>query len=425
MHPPPTLAGKSPTRCWIGAHLTTSTERAPTTRQRVIFLALMLLSQAVMALSFNTAGIVAPVATRELGLRPEAVGPYVTLCALFGGVGGIFLAGSVRRYGGVRSLQFGLGLTLAGILLAATGNLWLVFLSTIPLGMGGSMLPIATIHLIARMAPPGRAGLVFAINQCGAPLGIGAGGVLIPLLLRQMDWRGVLMLLGLVVAVMAAAIQSVRAVADADRSTMAHAQRPNLLEPLRLVLRHAGLRSLLPMSIIYMMTMSAGMGYLVSYANLELGKTLLLAGTALACAHAASVASRLTMGWMLDRIGRPFQVLGGFGVAGGLAGLLLGALGLLAADPSDALLITVAALFGAFGFGWTAVWFASIARLAPEGQRAAAASGMNLFQMMGALTGPLVFSILARATGQMATGFFVLSLMSLAAGGWLLWQKRR
>jgi MFS family permease len=385
----------------------------------------MFLCQAVMALSFNTAGIVAPVATRELGLRPEALGPYVTLSALFGGVGGVFLAGWVRRYGGVRSLQFGLAFTLAGILLAATGNVWLIALSTVPLGMGGSMLPIATIHLIARMAPPGRAGLVFAINQCGAPTGIGAGGILIPLLLRQMGWQAVLMLLGLVVAVMAAAIQSVRAVADADRSAGAVAHRPNLLEPLRLVWRHAALRSLLPMSVIYMMTMSAGMGYLVSYANLELGKTLLVAGTSLAVAHVASITARLAMGWLLDRVGRPFQALGGFGIGTGVTGLLLGALGLLAADPSDGVLLVVTALFGAFGFGWTAVWFASIARLAPEGQRAAAASGMNLFQMLGALAGPLVFSVLARATGQMAAGFFALSLLSLASGVWLLAGRRR
>jgi len=385
----------------------------------------MLLTQSVLALSFNTAGIVAPVATRDLGVRPEAVGPYFTLCALFGGVGGILLTGMVRRHGGVRTLQLGLGLTLVGVLLAATGNLWLVVFSTLWLGVGGSLLPVSTIHLISRMAPPGRAGLVFAINQCGAPLGIGAGGVLIPLLLRQMDWRSVLLLLALVIVAMALAIQSVRAIADADRSALAPAQRPRLLEPLRLVWRHAGLRSLLAISVIYMATMSAGMGYLVSYANLELDKTLLLAGTALALAHTASVLARLSLGWMLDRIGRPFQVLGAMGIGGGITGLLLGALGLLRADPSDAVLLTVAALFGAFAFGWTAVWFASIARLAPEGQRAAAASGMNLYQMLGALVGPLAFSLLAGSTGLMAVGFVVLSLLSLVAGVWLLVARRR
>lgn len=53
-------------------------------------------------------------------------------------------------------------------------------------------------------------------------------------------------------------------------------------------------------------------------------------------------------------------------------------------------------------------------------QRAAAASGMNLYQMLGALVGPLAFSLLAGATGKMAAGFVALSLMSLGAGVWLL-----
>jgi MFS family permease len=392
-----------------------------TTPQLFAFFALTFLTTGVLALSFNTAGIVAPVATRALGVGPGAIGPYFTLLSLAAGIGGLFLMGLVRRHGGVRTLQVALVLTLIGHLLAATGNLWLVCLSCLWLGFGGSLLPIATIHLLARMAPPGRAGLVFAINQCGPPIGIGAGGVLIPLLLRHTDWRGVLLVLALVVLAMALALQLVRARADADRSAAAPTQRPNLLAPLKLAWTHPELRSLLPVSIVYMTTMSAGMSYLVSYVNLELDKTLLMAGTALAAAHVASVVARLTLGWILDRVGRHFQVIGALGIGAGISGLLLGGLD---RDSSDAVLLSLAALFGAFAFGWTALYFASVARLAPEGQRAAAASGMNLFQMLGALSGPLLFSVLASLTGRMAFGFVVLSLLSLVVGAWLLWSRR-
>jgi MFS family permease len=190
----------------------------------------------------------------------------------------------------------------------------------------------------------------------------------------------------------------------------------------QLAWRHPALRALLPILIVYMATMSGGMGYLVTYANLELERTLLIAGTAYAAAHAASVAARLTLGWLLDRIGRHFQVIGALGIGAGLTGLLLGNLD---PDASNATLVALAALFGWFAFGWTAVYFATVARIAPEGQRAAAASGMNLFQMIGSLAGPLAISLLATLTGRIADGFLVLALISLAAGAWLMLRRRQ
>jgi hypothetical protein len=43
--------------------------------------------------------------------------------------------------------------------------------------------------------------------------------------------------------------------------------------------------------------------------------------------------------------------------------------------------------------------------------------------MIGALAGPLVFSLLASLTGRLAWGFVVLSLLSLGAGVWLVLKR--
>lgn len=137
-----------------------------------------LLMQTVAAFMGQMLPVLAPLMTRDAGLRPENVGHFAALNAagvvLFLVFGGPLL----KRFGPVRSLQAGMALATLGLALALLGTLPALLLASLVLGIGYGPTPPAGSRILAATAPPRHRTLIFSIKQAGAPLGATLAGLL-------------------------------------------------------------------------------------------------------------------------------------------------------------------------------------------------------------------------------------------------------
>jgi MFS family permease len=383
----------------------------------VPFLIVMVLAQAVLSVCFNAPGVIAPVAAPALGLTTAALGPYVGAVGIASLAGGMFIDGVIRRYGGARTLQLAVFVSVAGVWLAASGNLALMALSSVVLGFGGGMMVPPAILLVSRVTPPERTGLVFAINQCGVPLGFGLAGVVFPLLLKFTDWRMSLVIVSLVVLSMAMFIQPMRAALDAERNPRAPLGGRALMEPMRLAWREPRLRLLGWMAFSLMTVQMSFLSYLVSYVKIGLGFSHIQAGAALFMSQVAAVVVRLIFGWLIDRLGRYWLVLGLVGLGSGLSSLGVAA---LVPDLPYVAIAAMAVLAGGCVMGWNALYFAAVSREAPEGRAGTAVGGTQIFTAIGGVVGPLIMAAVLDAGGSYGLGFAIVSVFSLAIGVRLL-----
>lgn len=378
-----------------------------------VFLSVMVYAQAMLAVTFNAVGVLGPVAAPALGYSTAAIGPYVAGVSAASLAGGLLMDGVLRRHGGARTLQISATLGTVGTLMAATGSLPLVALSCVVVGWSGGMLVPASIHLLTRQTPPERMGMVFAINQCGIPAGFGLAGVALPALLLVMDWQWTLVVVAVLMASVIVALQPMRAALDADRDPAAPLGGRSLLAPIRLAWGHPTLRVLGWLAFSFMTVQQSMLSYIVSYVNLELGHSHIAAGGILLIATVAAVVMRLVMGWLLDRMGRHLKVLGVIGFSAGLVSVLLG---FAAPGWPYAAVVLLGVLAGASMMGWNAVYFAAVAKFAPEGRSGTAVGGTQVFTAVGATVGPMIFASILGVTGRYSVAFMALSVFSLAMG---------
>ena len=71
---------------------------------------------------------IAPMIATDLGVESSLIGTYVCCIYVSGSVSAVIGGMLVRRYGGIHVSQFCLLLTTIGLLLSASGNLWLMAL---------------------------------------------------------------------------------------------------------------------------------------------------------------------------------------------------------------------------------------------------------------------------------------------------------
>jgi len=385
-------------------------------------LAVLTAAQVVLAGAYNGApGIIGPVAAPELGFAPQVLGTYVGAVSVASLLGGMFIDGVLRRYGGARTLQIALVLIGTGVLLVASGNIALVLLSSVAVGVGGGIVVPAALQLLSRVTPPGRLGLVLAINQCGIPIGLGLAGVVMPLLIALTSWQATLTVYAVLLLVITIVLQTMRDKLDVHRDPNARLAGRALLASLKLAWSIPKLRLLGWMSFFYMTVQICLMAYLVSYVHLELGHSFVAAGAVLMASQIAAVTVRLILGVMLDRVGGHLAILGVLGLGSGLTALALGA---ARADWSYAAIVVIGALAGGFMMSWNAVYFAAIAHFAPQGRSGTAAGGTQIFTMVGATVGPLIFQAIVTWSGRYSTAFMVLSVFCLPMALRLLLQKR-
>jgi nitrate/nitrite transporter NarK len=273
--------------------------------------------------------------------------------------------------------------------------------------------------VLARTTPPHRYALVFSIKQTGVPAGGALAGALVPVVLAVagVAWSqtqiAVLCLVGIALA------QMLRTELDLGRDPKSRAPAlAQLTRPIRFVLANDRLRRLALCTLVFSAVQVCLTSYLVSFLTKDLTWTLVAAGLALAVTNIAGVCGRIVWGVLADRTGSARWTLFGLALAMALASVAMNA---LHADTSQFIVIVLLAVYGATAVGWNGVYLATVARLVPIEQAAAATSGSLFFTFFGVVLGPPLFGLIAGASNDLGRAFALLAVPL----SWTLWTLGR
>ena len=371
--------------------------------------------QIAASLALSAAPVLAPAVAPGLGIAPERVGLFVGMAYLFAMLSGLVTGRWVAALGATRVSQCVLLLIADGVVVATGGGAFVLLAAAALIGVGyGAVTPAAAAGL-GRPAPAGSPGLFFALKQTGVPIGVGLAGLLMPLGLATIGWRGSAWLAAGAVVLLAVVLVPV--VPRLDPRVATESAPVSAWTSLADAMRVPVLRRLSLVSLAFAMTQLGFLTFVVSLLHLERGMSLGLAAGLLAASQAVCTVMRVVMGHIADRWVSPRVLLGGLGLAMSASCL---SLALLPRSAGLALTTIVVLACGATAMGWNGVYFAELIRNVPRERVAAAAGGTQFFTFGGSMLGPVLFGALVHLGGSYSLGYACFALLGLVAGGALL-----
>ena len=374
-------------------------------------LSAMMLVQAMTAMAVVTVPVLAPEIAASLDIDSAAVGLYQST-AFAGAAFLTLLSGSlVLRHGGIRVNQASVVISAAGVGLAVAGSVPVVALGAVLAGVGYGLATPGASHVLARVTPPGRRGLVFSVKQSAVTLGGLVAGVLFPSVAERFGWVWAIALACAMVASAALLIQPLRARLDDDRDP---AHRVRIDAPgrsVRLVVTTPRLRPIALVAFSYGAMQLSLFAFLVTYLVQRAGLDLVSAGLLFAVMQGAGFVARIGWGWVSDRwiSARPLLAILGAGTVASTAV----ATGFSEAWPFAGLAVASAAL-GLTAVGWNGVYLAEVSRAVPMDKVGLATGGVLMFTFVGVVVGPSTFGAIVAATGSYAAAFIALDALVLA-----------
>ena len=366
--------------------------------------------QTGVALVIFAPPVLAPAATRTMGLDPSTVGVFTSLVYLFAAIAAVSSARPVAALGALRASQVCLLLCAAGIALVATASLPLVLLGAMLLGLGyGPVTPSSAIILVSTLPARFRS-LGFSVKQTGVPVGAGTCGLAIPALVAAFDWQ--VAACALAAAAVAGAVLCQPLQRDFDEGVRGSGPSASTspLGSLALVWRLPRLRELAIGSFVFAGIQMCVVTYLVVFLT-ETGLSLAAAGLAMTCAMVGGLVGRIGWGWVADNLLAPRRTLA-------LVSLLMGvtSLGLACVAPAWPLaaVIALSVAAGLSSIAWNGVYLAEVAHRAPPGMATAATGGTMFCTYAGVMVWPTVFYVAHAATGSYVASFVLVGLLGLA-----------
>ena len=272
---------------------------------------------------------------RELGEGRGAVAAVQSAVMLLGGLGAPLVGSALDRWGPRRLFQ-------SGAVVAALGLVWASQTHTLPAlvlaygvvaGAGLAALGSTPNMVVVAQWFPGRRARAIALADLGTPAG---GFLLVPLaqlVVERWGWRAALQLLaGMLVVLVVPANAGQR---------LPPAASPVAARPLGTALRTRTFWALVALRFCIGVGFTLVNTHVVALA-IDAGVGPLRAAAALAAVALVSVAGRLGVGWLTDRVGPAPALSFAFGTA--LAGV--GCLGLLAATGQPGWLVAFVACYG-------------------------------------------------------------------------------
>ncbi|MFN9123585.1 MAG: MFS transporter [bacterium] len=366
--------------------------------------------QAGVALVIFAPPVLAPAATRTMGLDPSTVGVFTSLVYLFAAIAAVSSARPVAALGALRASQICLLLCAAGIALVATAWLPLVVLGAVLLGLGyGPVTPSSAIILVSTLPARFRS-LGFSVKQTGVPVGAGVCGLAIPALVAAFDWQVAAWALAAAAVAGAVLCQPLQRDFDEGVRGSGPSASTSPLGSLALVWRLSRLRELAIGSFVFAGIQMCVVTYLVVFLT-GTGLGLAAAGLAMTCAMIGGLVGRIGWGWVADNLLAPRRTLA-------LVSLLMGmtSLGLACVQPSWPLaaVIAMSAAAGLSSIAWNGVYLAEVAHRAPPGMATAATGGTVFCTYAGVMVWPTVFYVAHAATGSYVASFVLVGLLGLA-----------
>ncbi|MDC1311371.1 MFS transporter [Burkholderiales bacterium] len=382
-----------------------------------MFIASLLVTLAVQiqaSLVVFTPPILAPVAQGDVGVSAASVGLIIALIYLSSVPSALFSGLLIGRLGAIRVSQLCVLCASLGIVLMSTGDVFLIVLGALVVGLGYGAVTPSSSTVLADQAPMNMRSLVFSIKQTGVPIGGALAGALVPFLMYYFGWKETAIIIGLTgvfVILFAQAIQK-----TVDRQSLnapSEIQSFRLLEPLRLVFSHRGLRELALSSFAFSgMQMSLG-SYLVVMLTEQAQLTVSMAGSALSIAMIAGAIARLFWALLADYGFSPRSVLGFLGL---LMGVSAGAICLVHPTYPIILIYVFSFFFGASAVGWNGIYIAEVARIAPPGWAGAATGASLAMTYSGVVLLPTFFWLIHLLTESYVWGFLALGTFTIWRG---------
>ena len=373
-------------------------------------LSAMMLVQAMTAMAVVTVPVLAPEIAAALAIDTATVGFYQS-AAFIGAAFLTLMSGSlVLRHGGVRVNQASVVVSAAGVALAVTGSVPIVVLGAVLAGMGYGLATPGASHVLARITPPARRGLVFSIKQSAVTLGGLAAGVLFPPIAERFGWEWAIVLACCMVVSAALIIQPLRTRLDDDRNPAHRVRIGAPGQSVRLVLSTPRLQPIALVAFSFGAMQLSLFAFLVTYLVERVGLDLVTAGLMFAVMQGAGFVGRVGWGWVTDRwIGaRPLLAALGAGTIASTAA----AIAFSDAWPLAGLVAGCAAL-GLTAVGWNGIYLAEVARAVPIDKVGPATGGIMMFTYVGVVLGPTAFGTIVATTGSYAAAFIAIDALVL------------
>ena len=374
-------------------------------------LSAMMLVQTMTAMAVVTVPVLAPEIAASLAIDAAAVGFYQST-AFVGAAFLTLMSGSlVLRHGGVRVNQASVVLSAAGVGLAIAGSVPLVALGAVLAGMGYGLATPGASHVLARVTPPARRGLVFSIKQSAVPLGGLVAGVLFPPVAERFGWVWAIALACAMVASAALVIQPLRERLDDDRDPRHRVRIDAPGQSVRIIFATPRLRPIALVAFSFGAMQLCLFAFYVTYLVERVELDLVTAGALFAVMQGAGFVARIGWGWVSDRwiSARPLlAVLGAGTVASTVA-----ATGFSHAWPLAGLAVASAAL-GLTAVGWNGVYLAEVSRAVPMNKVGLATGGVLMFTFVGVVLGPSTFGAIVAMTGSYTAAFIAMDVLVLA-----------
>jgi MFS family permease len=377
-------------------------------RHRWLPLAITLAIQAMVAAAVLAIPAVAPRVAGSLGISVTYVGLFVSVAYAAAILASLASGTATARYGSIRISQVSLILCAAGLVLCTIPSPWTLALGAVLVGLGYGPITPASSHLLARTTPVHRIALVFSVKQTGVPLGGVLAGALVPGLQAMVGWQAAVACVAGLCVLCACAAQSLRKRFDVDRDVSRRLALGQLLEPVRLVMRHPPLRLLAVSSFLFAFAQVSLTAYAVTYLASDLRYGLVAAGAMFAVSQSGGVLGRVWWGYVSDRwLGARRMLV--------VLGALMSACALATASLQPALPTVLVGgvlfVFGASAIGWNGVYLSEVARAAPAGQAGIATGGTLAITFLGNVLGPAVFGAIAGLFGSYRAGFLAVALI--------------
>ncbi|MCB1741281.1 MAG: MFS transporter [Gammaproteobacteria bacterium] len=357
------------------------------------------------AFSVYSTAVLAPEVGASLDADPKLIGPYTAVIYLVAAVTGAFTGRLIRGLGAIRTCQITLLAAAAGLLLGASGWLFLIAISTAFFGFAYGPFNPASAHVLSGLATPRWRPLVFSIKQLGVPLGGALAGSLTPLMALSYGWQGAVLTIAAVNLMVAIAIEPLRARFDTLELRRAVPLTRGVLAPIRLVLGNHRLRWYTWVAFTYAGSQLCLASMLVVYLHEALALDIAAAGLVLASMQIGGVFGRIVWGAIAGQLLSPGIMLMAVGVVNALCIAVLSGYG---PEVDYGLLCLTSFVLGSVALGWNGIVLSEVVTHAPAGRQADATAGVQMVMFGGVVSFPVLFYQLVQTTRDYTLAFAML-----------------
>lgn len=369
-------------------------------------LVITLLIQTAVVAAVLVPAVIAPSIAASLRLPVASIGSFIAIVYLSAVIAAVASGVIIRKWGAIRTSQIGLLLAAAGLLAVASGMVELGVAGAICIGFGYGPMTPASSHILMRTTAPDRLSMTFSIKQAGVPLGGIIVGLVIPPQEAAFGWAWAILSVAVSCVAMAGVAQPLRAKLDRDRGIAPDGKGlASVLAPIRLVMTNRALLVLSGCSFVFSGVQLALSVNLSSYLNLDLGWSLVAAGTVLSAMQFGGMGGRVFWGAVSDACLGPRKTLAVL-AAVMIAGCVAVSLFDVATSPVYIYVVLVA--MGTSAVGWTGVYLAEVARLAPAGQVGIATGGALAMTFLGVVLWTPLFGFVVNASGGYSMPYLLL-----------------